>query len=540
MEMTIGKNPVLKGFNPDPSILRVKDDFYIATSTFEWFPGVQIHHSKDLLNWELVTRPLDRVSQLDMKGCGSSCGVWAPCLTYDGKLFYLVYTVVRSKDRWKDTHNYIVTSPSIQGPWSEPHYVNSYGFDPSLFHDDDGKKWVVTMNTDLRKGKNRFAGIILQRWDEEKGMSVGERELIWKGTDIGLTEGPHLYHIGKYYYLFCAEGGTSYCHAESVARSASIHGPYETMPGNPLVTSNVGADEKYDYGNKPYEKPSSLAIQKSGHASLIQLPDGGWMLAHLCGRPVGGRYCILGRETALENVVFDKDAWPRLKKGGMAASATYETPFDGSAPKPVSKDYDFSKGKLDIDFQTLRHPLGPDMLSFLDRKGYLRLYGREGLMSCFDQSLVGRRQQSFHVVFTTKLDFHPTWYKQMAGLAYYYNTQEFYYLALTFDDEMHSRVLRIFSCDNNVYDEWISPVQVPKDGEISLMLCVDQEKAQYRYSLDGKKYFDIGPVLDATKISDDRIAGSAFTGAFFALCCQDMSGFHLPADFRNAHYEELD
>ena len=133
-------NPILPGFNPDPSILRVGDDYYIATSTFEWYPGVQIHHSKDLANWDLVTRPLNRKAQLDMRGDPDSCGVWAPCLTHDGTKFWLVYTDVKRKDgSYKDTHNYIVHAQSIEGPWSDPIYINSSGFDPSLFHDDDGR-----------------------------------------------------------------------------------------------------------------------------------------------------------------------------------------------------------------------------------------------------------------------------------------------------------------------------------------------------------------------------------------------------------------
>src|SRR5207244_12626320 len=143
------KNPILRGFNPDPSILRVGDDYYIATSTFEWFPGVQIHHSKDLVNWHLLTRPLTRTSQLDLRGNPNSAGVWAPDLSYYDGLFYLIYTDVKSLDWiYNDTHNYLVTAPNIMGPWSEPIYLNSSGFDPSLFHDEDGRKWLLNMQWD--------------------------------------------------------------------------------------------------------------------------------------------------------------------------------------------------------------------------------------------------------------------------------------------------------------------------------------------------------------------------------------------------------
>ncbi|MFA7119208.1 MAG: family 43 glycosylhydrolase, partial [Sphaerochaetaceae bacterium] len=268
--MTEVQNPVLRGFNPDPSMLRVGDDYYLATSTFEWFPAVQIYHSRDLVNWRLIIRPLD---QIDLRGCGPSCGVWAPDLSFDGKRYYLAYTIVHTKVGFKDTHNYIVSAPSIMGPWSAPSYLGSFGFDPSLFHDKDGRKWTVTMTTDNRKGKSPFAGIILQEWDARKQKNIGEKELIWNGTRIGRTEAPHIYHLGRYYYLFCAEGGTYYPHAESVARALSIHGPYEAMPGNPLLTSNVDACGGYDYENEIPKNPRGLPLEKSGHAALVELPE---------------------------------------------------------------------------------------------------------------------------------------------------------------------------------------------------------------------------------------------------------------------------
>jgi xylan 1,4-beta-xylosidase len=167
-------NPILKGFNPDPSILRVNDDYYIATSTFEWFPGVQIHHSKDLINWELIAHPLNRISQLDMKGVPDSCGVWAPCLSYDNGTFYLVYSNVKSfAGVWKDTPNYLVTTKNIRGEWSESVFLDSSGFDGSLFHDADGRKWYLSMRVDHRKGK-MFGGIVLREFDTILQKLVGE------------------------------------------------------------------------------------------------------------------------------------------------------------------------------------------------------------------------------------------------------------------------------------------------------------------------------------------------------------------------------
>ncbi|HBO35897.1 MAG TPA: glycoside hydrolase 43 family protein [Sphaerochaeta sp.] len=521
--MTRVQNPILKGFNPDPSILRVGDDYFIATSTFEWFPGVQIHHSKDLVNWTLLTRPLDRVSQLDMKGCLDSTGVWAPCLSYDKGTFYLLYTIVHTKDHFKDTHNYLVTAPAITGPWSEPVYINSYGFDPSLFHDDDGRKYVVTMSTDFRKGRSRFAGILLEEFDMRLGACVGNPKLIFKGTELGWTEGPHLYHIGQFYYLLVAEGGTFYNHAESVARSKHIEGPYEEMPGNPLVTSRDRPD---------------LSIQKAGHADLVQMQNGEWAMVHLCGRPVD-KHCMLGRETSIQNIVFDEDLWPRIKGGGNAPRAFFESPFDATPAGPVDIHYSFDQDKLPLDFQTLRIPLAEDTLSLKARKGYLRLYGKESPNSTFTQALVGRRQQAFRCIVTTKVEFDPSWYKHMAGLSYYYGTRQYYYLRFSHDEAL-GKVVCILSCDNGKYDEPFEPVALGETTSLYLRIETDYGIVRFFYSLDGERYIQYGQDSDALRISDDRLDNTAFTGAFFTLSAQDMTGFSKSADFAFLHYTELE
>ncbi|MFA5447932.1 MAG: glycoside hydrolase family 43 protein [Sphaerochaeta sp.] len=521
--MTEVRNPILRGFNPDPSIIRVGEDFYIATSTFEWFPGVQIHHSRDLVNWELLTRPLDRVSQLDMAGVADSCGVWAPCLSWDGELFYLCYTIVRTKGIFKDTHNYLVTASTIEGPWSEPVFLNSYGFDPSLFHDEDGRKWTLTMTTDFREGKNRFAGILLEEYDRVKKVCSGKPKLIYTGTELGWTEGSHLYKIGEYYYLLVAEGGTFYNHAESVARSRTIDGPYEDMPGNPVITSK-DRDELY--------------IQKAGHGDLVELADGSWAFVHLGSRPIN-RHCMLGRETCIQNIVFDEDGWPRIAGGDNAPRDLFISPFDALPKGPTDITYTFDGPTLHKDFQTLRIPLGPDVLSLTDRRGYLRLYGRESMSSTFVQALVGRRQQAFFCNVTTEIDFTPSWYKHMAGLAYYYGTRQYYYLAVTHDEAL-GRIVALMSCDNDAYDLPIATLVVAEKGSLTLKIETRAEVVRFLCSEDGKNFKQVGDDQDATRISDDRMDNTAFTGAFFTLSCQDLSGMRRHADVRYLHYLELE
>ncbi len=208
--------------------MRVGDDYYIATSTFEWFPGVRIHHSRDLVHWRQMPPPLRRPTQLNMIGDPDSCGVWAPCLSHDGEQFYLIYTDVKRYGRTstggaagaslRDFHNYMVTSKTIEGEWSDPVLLNSSGFDPSLFHDDDGRKWLVNMLWDHRPGHNRFAGIVAQEFSPKDRKLIGERVNIFKGTALGLTEGPHIYKRNGTYYLLTAEGGTGFGHAVTFAR----------------------------------------------------------------------------------------------------------------------------------------------------------------------------------------------------------------------------------------------------------------------------------------------------------------------------------
>ena len=220
--MSVIKNPILKGFHPDPSIICVGKDYYIATSTFEWFPGIEIHHSTDLINWKLITRPLVSCKQLNLQGCDPSGGVWAPCLSYDQGVFYLIYSNVHNfGSTFYDVDNYLISTTDIMGPWSEPIFMNSSGFDPSLFHDSDGRKWFVNMLADYRTWKVRFAGIVMQEYSTLEKKLIGEPRVIFTGTPDRTTEGPHIYKRGDYYYLFCAEGGTGYRHQEIVLRRKS-------------------------------------------------------------------------------------------------------------------------------------------------------------------------------------------------------------------------------------------------------------------------------------------------------------------------------
>jgi len=513
-------NPILRGFHPDPSICANGDDYYIANSTFEWFPGVSIHHSRDLVHWRLANRPLDRTSQLDMNGTMNSGGVWAPCLSYADGQFWLIYTNVKAtRGGLKDTPNYLVTAKDITGPWSEPIFLNSSGFDPSLFHDEDGRKWLVNTLSDHRPNRNRFAGILLQEYSPSEGCLIGPVRNIFKGTELGSTEGPHLYKHEGMYYLMTAEGGTSYEHAVTMARAEDIWGPYEVDPMNPILTS--------------WPKPA-LELQKAGHASLVETTNGQWYLAHLCGRPITAhRRCPLGRETALQEVHWDQDGWLRLADGNepKPSVAAPDLPEHTFADGPDRDEFD--KPVLADCFMTLRTPADESWLSLKARPGWLRLNGRESLLSKHHQSLVARRVQSMKCQAATAVDFEPKTFKQMAGIVAFYNTENWMYLHVSWDEQL-GKCLRVAAMDNQRYDEPLLQAVALPPGTIRLAAQMDHEKLQFLYGIQSdspEKWTSVGPVLDADKLSDDYVQGPAYTGMFFGVCCQDLSGSHAHADF---------
>ncbi|MEX2603111.1 MAG: glycoside hydrolase family 43 protein [Gracilimonas sp.] len=522
-------NPILPGFNPDPSILRVGDDYYIATSTFEWYPGVQIHHSKDLVNWKLITRPLNRTSLLNMIGNPNSCGVWAPCLSYHEGTFYLIYTDVKTfRGAFKDAHNFLVTSNDIMGEWSDPVYLNSSGFDPSLFHDEDGKKWLMNMIWDHRYEKHPFGGILLQEYSEKEQKLVGPIQNIYEGTDIKLVEGPHLYKKDGYYYLMTAEGGTVLRHAVTMARSKKITGPYETDIENPVLTS--------------YNNPE-LELQRAGHASLVETQNGEWYLAHLAGRrmPTRGR-CTMGRETAIQKMTWTEDGWLRVADGTNEPKLIVEGPElpEHKWEEEPSRD-NFDSEELNINFQFLRADLWEEeLISLTDRPGYLRIKGGESLNSHHRQSLVARRQQSFFYTAETKLEFNPDTFQQMAGLICLYDNRNFYYLHVTWHEEL-GRCIDIIM---NIGAEYAEPlhqqrISINNEGPVYLRVKVDYDKLRFFYSEDGKNWTFTGQILDASTLSDEyeKPGGDGhFTGAFVGMCCQDLSGRKKPADFDYFEY----
>ena len=522
------ENPVLRGFNPDPSICRVGSDYYIATSTFEWYPGVQIHHSTDMVNWRLVARPLNRAAQLDMRGNPDSCGIWAPCLSWADGRFWLVYTDVKRLDgAFKDAHNYIVTCATIDGAWSDPTYVTSSGFDPSLFHDEDGRKWFVNMRwnhrgvgSGLNPANDLFDGIELREWDPMQGL-LGEATTIYTGTDLGLTEAPHLFKRGGWYYLTVAEGGTGYDHAVTMARSRDIRGPYETHPQKHVLTTRFAP-----------ESP----LQRVGHGQVVETPAGEVYHSFLCGRPLkdarGRNFCAMGRETGLAACEWRADGWLYLKGGGMVPPLTVPAPAVRAADRPVRRRF---TDRLPEEFQWLRTPY-PERIFRLTGHS-LQLTGRESWGSWFEQALVARRQEHHAYQAATVVLADPPNWQRGAGLTTYYNRFKFHLAVIT--REAGQRVVQVASCLGNADQDLTFHGNFPvPEGPIRLEVRVDGAAQQFLIGREDEAARPVGPVLDASIISDEGGRGEhgSFTGAFVGMIAYDLTGLGWTAEFTGFDY----
>lgn len=515
------ENPILKGFNPDPCICKAKDKYYIATSTFEWFPGVQIYESSDLVNWELKCSPLNNVKHLNLKGIPNSAGIWAPALSFYEDTFYLVYTIAKQIDGYfKDIDNYVITSKSIDGTWSNPIFINKSGFDPSMYHEGE-KHYVLNPQWDYRplEGHKKFNGLTLQEFDFEKGM-VGQAKVVFNGSGTGGTEGPHLIKKDGYYYIIAAEGGTGRHHSICVARSKSLWGPYEVSPYHPLITA--------------WEK--NTILKKSGHGNFVKTDDGEWYMTHLCARYLNNKNeCVLGRETALQKLEW-VDGWPRMVQKDNTPVVEVEAPKFAKEKIEKSKVYKTNFNNVGMDFfkegwMSLRTPF--DTKIKLTDSGLI-VKGGDSLTSLYDQSLIARKWDSFKLYFETSLQFNPYHYSQMAGLTCYYNTKVWHFLYVGYDEKIKKRIINILTNDNFSFNEPLTGAYIYVDDsvkDIYLKAEIKQENLQFYYAFDKKEYKKIGPVLDASILSDEHASGWAYTGAVSGITAIDLFNKDISAIF---------
>ncbi|WP_033317008.1 glycoside hydrolase family 43 protein [Pontibacter roseus] len=472
-------NPILAGFYPDPSICRAGDDFYLVHSTFSYYPGVPIFHSKDLVNWKQIGNILDRPEQLDVEGLGVSRGIFAPAIEYHDGVFYMITTLVDKGG------NFVVTATNPAGPWSDPVWLRDvHGIDPSLFFDKDGKAYIL-YNSDAPDNKPLYDGhrtIRQLEFDYKNLKTVGQPSILVNGgVDISKKpvwiEGPHIYNVGNYYYLMAAEGGTSVNHSEVILRSEKATGPYVPYEKNPILTQR----------HLPNDRPNPVSA--TGHADLVQTKNGEWWAVFLATRPYDTEdHYNIGRETFLAPVTW-KDGWPIINAEHELVQYSYTRP---NLPEAKLSDFplngnfryreDFNDSKLPLHWLMLRTPR-TDWYSLSQPSGKLTLEVRtEELSGKGNPSYIARRQQHITGSASTKMDFQPASDNEFAGIAAFQGEKHHYLLGKTMTKGKQTVQLR--KADGSVLAE---KQLSKKEGKLPLQLKIDFDGARYAFSYATKE-----------------------------------------------------
>lgn len=496
------KNPIIAGFYPDPSIVRVEDDFYLVNSTFEYYPAIPIWHSRDLVHWKQIGNVIDREEQgLDLSNVNPSGGVMAATIRYNDGTFYVSSTrIPKECDDWGNNH-FICESKNPKGPWSKCHFIkDAYGIDSSLFFDDDGKSYFIA-NRESKNYSNGKTEIWIQEINLKEYKLVGEKHALWSGIGGLFPEGPHIYKRNGYYYLLIAEGGTLHNHTVTMARSKNIFGPYEGSVRNPLLT----------HKNLLKTHP----IQNVGHADLVELKNHEWYGVCLASRPrggyyngfnvkytFGGYYRNLGRETFIFPVVWPDDISP------LFSPITGKLEFSYDAPKglveKLEKDVpiNFSNESLKIKWCTIKKAT-KDNVSLV-RKNNIMMQ----LLNTYEDSFIGVRQTSWKFnssVDLSLIDFHNN---DVAAILCFlkYNT----YIGVEITKSNDKNLISFVRNYNGNYRSFVSYLVDCNDFKI--IISANDQDYLFSVFVDGKKYEKI---LDGKAISPDL--NDAHTGVFIAL-----------------------
>ncbi|MCL6460125.1 MAG: glycoside hydrolase family 43 protein [Gorillibacterium sp.] len=483
------RNPVLPGFYPDPSVIRVGSDFYLVCSSFEYFPGVPIFHSRNLVEWEQIGHILSRPSQLNTTDRKSSEGIYAPTLRYHDGIFYMITTDVGG------IGNFYVTAEKPAGPWSDPIIVPFGNIDPSLFFDDDGRVYVTT-----QFGWGEESHVIQYEIDILTGQALSEPLRIWDGDEGPWVEGPHLYKIQGQYYLMTASGGTASEHREIIARSTTPYGPFEDCP-YPILT------------HRGIKHP----IQNTGHVDLIEDTNGDWWALFLGVRLVGSGYSVLGRETFLAPVKWTADGWPLIDNNEAAVGLQMTVPrlpavLAGNRQLVNERD-EFDASELAPYWVFLRNPVAGSW-SLTDRPGWLQLKGLgSSLNDAAPVAFLGRRQQQVDEQWLTLLDFEPLHVGDEAGLTVRMNESAHYELAVTRQQASGGRQVFVRATieGHSVIE---ATVELIKEGIVHLKITSNEQEYAFFYSVDGYDWVEI-LCLRAYPLSVEAAGG--FTGLLVGM-----------------------
>ncbi|WP_418458180.1 glycoside hydrolase family 43 protein [Bacteroides sp.] len=462
-------NPVLSGMNPDPSVCRVGDDYYLVTSSFIQYPGLPIYHSKDLIHWEIIGYCCREENGFDVS---KGSGLYAPTLRYDevSKTFYVICTNMRNGG------NFITHAQDPRGIWSNLLYLKHpemHGIDPSLMFDEDGKCYFTATH---------FNGIIQAEINPQTGENMTEPRIIWGGVGGRYPEGPHLYHIGSWYYLIISEGGTEFGHHVVAARSNNPWGPFEECPYNPIL-SHV---EKIAQSNP---------IQCTGHSDLIQAHDDSWWMVFLATRP-NGQFYHLGRETFLAPVSWSRDNWPIVNGNGTVDLRMEVKTLPQKKVKISTKRYEFDEKSLPLEWNYYRHPVKSN---YELTAGQLFLKGGES-------TFVGIRQSDFEMRAETCIDFVPKNDGSEAGLSVRHGMRQYYNIGVTREGTGRYVVAQFrFSQVNQLYKK-----KIPNTGKVYLRIEADKQKYTLFYSLDVEKWIEMGSM-------DTAFLAGGFSGVLIGL-----------------------
>ncbi len=512
-------NPIIAGFYPDPSICRVGKDYYLVNSTFSYFPGINVFHSRDLVHWKLIGYVLDRPGQFNLDGQGVSRGLFAPAIRYHDGLFYVTCTLVDIGG------NFVATAKDPAGPWSNPVWLPQInGIDPSLFFDDDGKAYIV-YNSNPPDDKPLYNGhrtIRIREIDPESLKVKGEeRILINGGTNIAKKpvwiEGPHILKKDGTYFLIAAEGGTEDQHSEVVFRSENVYGPYVSYEKNPILTQ------------RNLDPKRTFPITSTGHADFVQTEAGDWWAVFLgCRpyRPYEEEYYNTGRETFLAPVRWS-DGWPTINPGQEEVQYRYPYPISPSTDSigiPTSGNFrtrdEFDSPELNLNWVFLRTP-HEKWYDMTQKKGYVTMRLRpETCAGSTNPSFLGRRQQHLRCSVSTAMLFTPKADNEKAGLLVFQNEKHFYYLCKS--SEKGKPVIQVYSSDSSGKAvsgmELIASAPIGKneqENEVLLKIEAKEGTYSFSYAYNPGEWTLLKDSVDA-KFLSTRVAGG-FVGCMYAM-----------------------
>ena len=492
---------MLSGFYPDPSICRVGEDYYMVTSSFVYYPGLPIFHSRDLIHWEQIGHGIHRPEQLDYKNCETSEGLWAPSIRYHQGTFYIINTFV-SEGREAQRENYVITAKDPAGPWSDPVVVEGAdGIDSSLFFDDDGSLWYVGNFISQECLYEGHHGIYLNELDPETFQFKGPRYIIWDGkkTRSKWIEAPHIYKKDGWYYLLVAEGGTFINHSVQMARCRTIHGDYEICPRNPILT----------HRHIPVLNPISV----TGHGDIVETQKGEWWMVLLAVRPYEGGHYNLGRETFMVPFVWAEDGWPMIdNENGLVNEEERFPDLPRTLYPPMPQWDNFECRTLQLQWNTI-HPPAEPFYSLTDRPGYLRLKVRpEVIEEICTPSFVGRRQRHKNFLAKTAMEFVPDTDLEEAGIALVQDDRFNY--QMTLGQKENRQFLRFWKTENGE-KSLLAQREISPSKRLYLSVYGHTTGYSFYYGFDDQEMLPLIENVDASLLSS--VVNNGFTGVYIGM-----------------------